>query len=100
MRRRFEFSFHTLEEPAAALGDVDSTLALLGAQGWEIRGIAPLPGGALTVALQRPLDEEAPLPDAPVLAAKMAEPLPAPTVADLEREPPRGEEAADAQRRD
>jgi hypothetical protein len=89
MGRRFEFSFHTLAEPSAALGDVDSTLALFGAQGWEIRGIAPLPGGALTVALQRPLDEEPPLPDAPALAAKMAEPLTAPSVEELDREPPR-----------
>jgi hypothetical protein len=88
MRPRFEFSFHLIDEQSASNGDVDPTLALMGAQGWEIRGIAPAGEGRLSVALQRPIDEETALPDAPVLAATLAEPLAAPTPQELEREPP------------
>jgi hypothetical protein len=77
MRTRFEFSLYPLG-PRDVAGGVDPTLALLGAQGWEIRGIAHTPDGGLTVALQRPLDEDVPLPDAPTLAATLDVPLVAP----------------------
>ena len=86
MRGRFEFTFHTITEADALTGDVDPSLALLGSQGWEIRGIAPLSNGSLSVALQRPHDEELPLPDAPALAARLAEPLTVPSGEQLERE--------------
>ena len=86
MRLRYAFSFHTIDAAVAATGDVDPTLALLGSQGWEIRGIACLSDGTMTVALQRPLDEETPLPDAPALSARLAEPLAFPTGDELERE--------------
>lgn len=78
MRGRFEFAFHLLTAKEAALGDVDPTLALLGSQGWEIRGVAARDDGGVVVALQRPLDEEPPLPDATTLSATLAEPLVAP----------------------
>jgi hypothetical protein len=87
MRARFEFAFHTIPEPAAVGGDVDPTLALMGAQGWEIRGVACLRDGVLTVALQRPLGEDLPLPDEGTLSAALAAPMTAPTPQDLEREP-------------
>jgi len=87
VRGRFEFTFHTIAEADAAGGDVDPTLALLGSQGWEIRGLAALSNGALSVALQRPYDEACSLPDAPALSARLAEPLVAPTEEQLEREP-------------
>ena len=86
MRGRFEFTFHTIAEADALTGDVDPSLALLGSQGWEIRGIATLSNGALSVALQRPHDEALPLADAPALAARLAEPLTVPTEEQLERE--------------
>src|ERR1700761_520155 len=78
MRSHFEFTFHTLAAEDAAGGDVDPTLALLGSQGWEIRSITTLADGRLTVALQRPYDEELPLPDAPTMHAALAEPLTVP----------------------
>jgi hypothetical protein len=87
MRGRFEFSFHTIPEADALAGDVDPTLALLGSQGWEIRAVATLSSGALSVALQRRLDEEISLPDAPALSARLAEPLAAPTLDELEATP-------------
>jgi hypothetical protein len=87
MRSRFEFAFHTIPEPAAADGDVDPTLALMGAQGWEIRGVACLRDGVLTVALQRPLGEDLPLPDGDTLSAALAAPVTAPRLEELEREP-------------
>jgi hypothetical protein len=87
MRGRFEFTFHTVAEADALGGDVDPTLALLGSQGWEIRGVAALSNGALSVALQRPYDDVTPLADAPALAARLAEPLTVPTEEQLEREP-------------
>ncbi len=94
MRGRFEFAFHTIRERDAASGDVDPTLALLGSQGWEIRSAACLRDGSLSVALQRPLGEEPPLPDEGSLSAALAEPISAPTREQLEREPPaRGEES-------
>jgi hypothetical protein len=77
MRARFEFSLYTVS-PQDVAGGVDPTLALLGSQGWEIRGLAHSPEGGLTVALQRPLDEDLPLPDGPTLAANLEEPLVAP----------------------
>jgi hypothetical protein len=86
MRDRFEFTFHTIAKADAHSGDVDPSLALLGSQGWEIRGIAALSNGALSVALQRPYDEACSLPDAPALSARLAEPLIAPTIEQLERE--------------
>ncbi len=93
MRGRFEFAFHPISEPDAATGDVDPTLALMGAQGWEIRGVTSLPGGGLTVALQRPLGEDLPLPDEGTLSAALAAPVSAPTLEELERElPARGGE--------
>lgn len=82
MRMRFEFSLYPLG-PRDVAGGVDPTLALLGAQGWEIRGIAHAPDGGLTLALQRPLDEDVPLPDAPTLAATLDVPLVAPHEAEL-----------------
>jgi hypothetical protein len=86
MRDRFEFTFHTIAKADALSGDVDPSLALLGSQGWEIRGIAALSNGSLSVALQRPYDEACSLPDAPALSARLAEPLIAPTDEQLERE--------------
>jgi hypothetical protein len=86
MRRRFEFTFHTIAPADALGGDVDSSLALLGSQGWEIRAVTSLSNGWLSVALQRPYDEECSLPDAPALSARLAEPLVAPTTEQLERE--------------
>jgi hypothetical protein len=86
MRGRFEFTFHTIAKADALGGDVDPSLALLGSQGWEIRGIVALSNGSLSVALQRPYDEEFSLPDAPALSARLAEPLVAPTTEQLERE--------------
>jgi len=83
MRTRFEFSFYPIA-PADMDGGVDATLALMGAQGWELRGIAPTPAGGLTLALQRPLDEELPLPDGLTLAATLEEPLTAPGPRELE----------------
>ena len=62
MRSRFEFTFYTVASGEVA-GGVDPTLALMGSQGWEIRGLTAMNDGGLTVALQRPLDEEIPLPD-------------------------------------
>ena len=82
MRGRFEFAFYPLSPEAAALGDVDPALALMGSQGWEIRGVTTLPDGAVLVALQRPLDEETPLPDGPTLSASLATRL---TLDELER---------------
>jgi hypothetical protein len=70
MRSRFEFTFHTVTD----LGD-DAELALCGSLGWEIRGIAVRPGGDIVVALQRPLDEDVPLPLADAIAATLEEPL-------------------------
>lgn len=72
MRARYEFTFHATDE--APVPSVDATLALMGSQGWEIRGIAET-HGTFVVALQRPLDEDVPLPDAPTLAASLEEPL-------------------------
>jgi hypothetical protein len=86
MRGRFEFTFHTIAKADALGADVDPSLALLGSQGWEIRGIATLSNGSLSVALQRPYDEACSLPDAPALSARLAEPLVAPTTEQLERE--------------
>jgi hypothetical protein len=70
MRSRFEFTFHTVTD----LGD-DAELALCGSLGWEIRGIATRPSGEIVVALQRPLDEDVPLPLADAIAATLEEPL-------------------------
>jgi hypothetical protein len=86
MRRRYEFTFHTMASADALGGDVDPSLALLGSQGWEIRGMAALGDGSLSVALQRPYDDETALPDAPALSARLAEPLLAPTTELFERE--------------
>ena len=83
MRPRFEFTFHTTSQSDAERGEIDPTLALLGAQGWEIRAVAARPDGALTIALQRPYDEDVRLPDEPTLTAALAEPLTAPTAEEL-----------------
>lgn len=83
MRARYEFSFHTMASEDAKV-HADPTLALMGSFGWEIRGIAAAGGGGYVVALQRPLDEELPLPDAPTLAASLEEPLAMPSSAELE----------------
>ncbi|MDB5069858.1 MAG: hypothetical protein JWM87_969 [Candidatus Eremiobacteraeota bacterium] len=85
MRGTFEFTFHTVKPDAAALAEGDPTLSFLGAQGWEMRGVTTLPDGSVLVALQRPLDEERPLPDAPSLSAALIEPLAAPSIEELER---------------
>jgi hypothetical protein len=87
MRGRFEFSFHVIGQVDARSGDVDPTLALLGSQGWEIRGVTTLPDGSVSVALQRTYDDENLLPDAPALSARLAEPLAAPTASELDTEP-------------
>jgi hypothetical protein len=84
MRRRFDFTFHTITPDAAALAEGDPTLAFLGAQGWELRGVTTLRDGSVLVALQRPLDEDRPLPDAPSLTAALIEPLAAPARESLE----------------
>lgn len=84
MRGRFDFTFHTIKPDAAALAEGDATLAFLGAQGWEMRGITTLRDGSVLVALQRPLDEDHPLPDAPSLSAALVEPLAAPSREELE----------------
>jgi hypothetical protein len=84
MRGQFEFRFYTVPAPDAVLGEVDPTLAMLGTQGWEIRGLAALADDTLLVALQRPLEVES-LPDAPSVAAKMAKTLTAPSPEELER---------------
>jgi len=78
VRGRFEFNLYPITADDAACGSVDTTLALLGAQGWEIRALTSLANGAVLLALQRPLDEETPLPDAGTLSATLAEPLTAP----------------------
>ncbi len=75
MRGRFEFTLHPIAADAAATGEVDSTLALLGAQGWELRALTTLRDGSVLLALQRPLDEDLPLPDASTLSATLIEPL-------------------------
>ncbi len=77
MRPRYEFTLYTIASHEVA-GGVDATLALMGSQGWEIRGCAYAPNGELAIALQRPLDEEMPLPDGATLAATLEEPLIAP----------------------
>ncbi len=82
MRARFEFTLYPIAAADVAAG-IDPTLALMGAQGWEIRGVSHDASGGLTVALQRPLDEELPLPDAPTLAATLEEPLTAPAAGEL-----------------
>jgi hypothetical protein len=84
MRGRFDFTFHTLTPHAASLAEGDPTLAFLGSQGWELRGVTALPDGSVLVALQRPLGEEHPLPDAPSLSAALVEPLTAPSREQLE----------------
>ena len=65
---------------AAIGGGVEPSLALLGSLGWELRGIASTADGGLVIALQRPLDEEWPLPDEATLAASLEEPLTVPTL--------------------
>jgi hypothetical protein len=85
MRGAFDFTFHTVKPEMAALAEGDPTLALLGSQGWEIRGITMLRDGSVLIALQRLLDETSPLPDAPTLSAALVEPLAAPSADELER---------------
>jgi|HubBroStandDraft_1064217.scaffolds.fasta_scaffold1112765_1 hypothetical protein len=79
MAAQYDFSMHVLAQAAAQLGDVDPTLAMMGTQGWEIRGLTALADGSVLVALQRAHGTEAPLPDAPELSAALAEPLSAPS---------------------
>jgi len=83
MAAQYDFSMHVLARAAAQLGDVDPTLAMMGAQGWEIRGLTALPDGSVLVALQRARGADAPLPDAPALSAALAEPLTAPSTQEL-----------------
>lgn len=86
---RFEFSLHVMPPETARHGDIDPTLALMGAQGWEIRGITALADGTAIVALQRTHATDLPLPDPPVLSAALAEPLTAPSHEELDSlEPP------------
>ncbi len=82
MRHRYEFALHVVADEHVG-GAADAQLALLGAQGWEIRGVTSR-GTGVVVALQRPLDEDAPLPDHDSLAEALAEPLAAPTERELE----------------
>jgi hypothetical protein len=86
MRARYEFTFHATSQADADRGEIDPTLALLGAQGWEISGIAARSDGGLTIALQRPYDEDVRLPDEPTLSAALAEPLAAPSAEELRTE--------------
>lgn len=86
MRGHFEFATHALTAEAALAGDIDPVLALMGSQGWEIRGVTATRDGTVIVALQRPLDEETALPDAPALSTALARPLAAPSLEELERE--------------
>jgi hypothetical protein len=79
MRQRFEFTLYPIAASDVA-GGVDPSLALLGSLGWELRGITSDAAGGLVLALQRPLDEELPLPDAPTLAATLVEPLSVPSL--------------------
>jgi hypothetical protein len=79
MARRFEFSMHVIRREDAERGDVDASLELLGAQGWQIRGLTALAGGDVLVALQRQYSDDVALPDAPALSAALAEPLSAPS---------------------
>jgi hypothetical protein len=83
-RGGLEFTFHTVAPESALLAETDPTLAFLGAQGWEIRGLATLPAGAVLVALQRPIDEPRALPNPSALSAALAEPLVAPSADALE----------------
>ncbi|MEA2690051.1 MAG: hypothetical protein QOJ39_2331 [Candidatus Eremiobacteraeota bacterium] len=85
MRGLFEFTFHTIKPDMAALAEGDPTLSFLGAQGWEVRGVTTLLDGSVLVALQRPLDEERPLPDGASLSAALIEPLTAPSLDEIER---------------
>ncbi len=85
MRTRFEFAFHRVSREDAARAEVDPTLALLGAQGWEIRAAVARDDGSVLVALQRTLDEEHPLADAASLSSALAEPLVPPSLDELER---------------
>lgn len=85
MSGHFEFIFHLIAAEAAAISDVDPTLALLGTQGWEIRGCSHAPDGTILIALQRAYSEETILPDAPALSARLAKPLAAPTPDELEQ---------------
>jgi hypothetical protein len=82
MRGRFEFHFHHTD--AAEGKHVDSKLALLGSQGWELCGIAPAPAGGFVVALQRPLDQEIPLAEPAAMALALEEPLVPPGPEELE----------------
>jgi len=92
MAAQYDFSMHVLGQAAAQLGDIDPTLALMGTQGWEIRGLATLADGSVLVALQRARGSDASLPDAPALSAALAEPLTAPSEEELAvlTEPPSG----------
>ena len=81
MRAQFEFLLHAIasgHEPA-----IEPDLAMLGSQGWEIRGICARGDGSIVVALQRPLDEEAPLPGREALVATLEAPLVAPGAEEL-----------------
>ncbi|MBD5605916.1 MAG: hypothetical protein IAI48_12635 [Candidatus Eremiobacteraeota bacterium] len=82
MRSRYEFAFVTIA--SGDPGAVDPALALMGSQGWKMRGLAAMQNGELAVGLQRPLDEEIPLPDGMTLAATLDEPL---STAGLEADP-------------
>ncbi len=82
MRSRFQFALYTIAATEGVLDPIDPTLSLMGAQGWEIRAMAPGKNGALILALQRPLDEEPPLADSASLTAALEEPLPTPQVMD------------------
>ncbi len=81
MRGRFEFMLHAISATDVG-GGIEPSLALLGALGWELRGITGAPDGGLVIALQRPLDEDLPLPDAPTLAATLDEPLSVPSLSE------------------
>ena len=82
MRPRFEFALRHVAAAEIPHG-IDPTLALMGSLGWELRGVTATPQGDVIVALQRPLDEDVPLPDSLTLAASLEEPLLAPTLEEL-----------------
>lgn len=89
MAPQFEFSLYTLSGEEAKRGDVSPTLALLGTQGWEMRGLSTLADGSLVIALQRSLAADPPLPDEHTLSAALAEPL-APPVLEMPEVADRG----------
>lgn len=83
MRSHYEFSLYPIAAEDVRDG-VDPTLAMMGSQGWELRGLTSTPEGGIILALQRPFDEEKPLPDPLTLAATLDAPVTPPDSASAE----------------